>query len=78
MIYDVIGWIGTALLVIAYFLITTKRLSPTSLTYQLMNLSGSALAGINFVVHKAYPGLGIEFFWAAIAIYGLYKALGPK
>ena len=74
LISDVIGWVGASLLVGAYFLVSTKKLPPTSISYQVMNLLGALGAGINVFVQRAYPVLAIELVWAAIAIYGLYKA----
>lgn len=74
MISDVIGWIGASLLIAAYFLVSTKKLAPTSKTYHLMNLLGAIGSRVNVFVQAAYPTLFIEFVWAAVAIYGLYKA----
>lgn len=72
---DLIGWIGAGLVITAYFLVSTKKLPPTSVTYQLMNLFGALGVGINVFVQGAYPSVAIQIVWAAIAIYGLYKSL---
>ena len=74
LISDVMGWVGASLLVGAYFLVSTKKILPTSVTYQLMNLFGALGAMVNVFVQKAYPSVILEFVWASIAIYGLYKA----
>ena len=39
-IVNVVGWIGMALLISAYALVTTGRLHGPGLTFQLMNLVG--------------------------------------
>ncbi|OGE64662.1 hypothetical protein A3J13_02205 [Candidatus Daviesbacteria bacterium RIFCSPLOWO2_02_FULL_36_8] len=75
MITDFIGWIGAALLIAAYFLVSTKKITPTSVTYQLMNFLGAFGAGINVFAQSAYPSVALETVWGSIAIYGLYKAL---
>jgi len=75
MISNVIGWIGAGLLIGAYFLVSTKKLPPTSVTYQLMNLLGAFGVGVNVFAQAAYPSVALQSVWAGIAIYGLYKAL---
>ncbi len=74
MIFDIIGWIGALLVVLAYFLVSTKKFPPHSRIYQLMNLFGAIGVGINSFIQKAYPSVGIQIVWILIAIYGLYKA----
>lgn len=75
MLDDIIGWIGAGLVIMAYFLVSTKRLPPTSVAYQLMNLFGALGVGINVFVQGAYPSVAIQILWASIAIFGLYKSL---
>lgn len=75
MISDIIGWIGAILLISAYFLVSNKKISPTSATYQLMNLLGAFGAGVNVFAKAAYPSLALETVWGGIALFGLYKAL---
>lgn len=75
MFTEIVGWIGAGLVITAYFLVSTKKLLPTSITYQLMNLSGALGVGINVFIQKAYPSLAIQIMWATIAVYGLYKIL---
>lgn len=72
---EIIGWIGALLVISAYFLVSTKKLPPTSVTYQSMNLFGALGVGINVFVKGAYPSLVIQVVWGLIAIYGLYKTL---
>lgn len=78
MAIDIIGWIGAGLVIAAYFLVSTKKLSPTSSTYHLMNLIGAFGVGINVFSKGAYPSLAIQLVWAMIALYGLYKAFQNK
>lgn len=76
--FDIVGWIGAALVLGAYFLVSIKKLPPTSVYYQLMNLFGALGVGINVFVQKAYPSLTIQIFWGLIAIFGLYKIISKK
>lgn len=75
---EILGWTGALLILAAYFLVSTKKVSPTSVTYQLMNLFGAFGVGINVFIKGAYPSLAIEVVWGLIAVYGLYKAFKSK
>ena len=74
MFTDILGWIGAGLVIGAYFLVSTKKLPPTSVFYQLMNLFGALGVGINVFTQKAYPSVVLQLVWAVIAIFGLYKS----
>lgn len=71
-IIEIVGWIGAVLILLAYFLITHKDISARSKPYQIMNLIGSILVGVNAFFNRAYPSFIINFIWMVIAIYGFY------
>jgi hypothetical protein len=73
MIYDVIGWIGAILILLAYFLVSTKKLSPTAKGFQLLNLFGAIGIVVNSLHYRAFPSAGLNAAWTLIAIYGLVK-----
>ncbi len=70
---DVIGWTGTVLVLLAYLLITNKRLDGESRLYQSLNLFGAAGLIVNGLVNGAYPSAGLNVAWSLIALYGLFK-----
>lgn len=74
MILEIIGWVGTGLILIAYFLVSIKKLEPTSKTYQFLNLFGAVGVGANSLVHHALPSVGINLAWMIIAIYALIRS----
>lgn len=76
--HEVIGWGGTALILSAYFLITTKKISSDSRIYQLMNLFGALGIFVNAYVQRAIPAAALQVIWALIALYGLVKAYMRK
>jgi len=75
LIVEVIGWIGMILILLAYLLITIKKLDSQSRTYHGMNLFGSILVGINAFVNRAYPSTASNVLWVIVAIYGLIQGL---
>lgn len=70
---EAIGWIGTVLIVSAYYLVSTNRISGTSRNYQLLNFFGAIAVGVNVFKQAAWPALTLEVIWAIIAIYSLVK-----
>ena len=65
---ELAGWIGTLLIVSAYFLVSYKKISPSSRTYQVLNLVGAIGVGINVLYQQAWPALALQVAWAVIAI----------
>lgn len=73
MIVEIVGWVGTVLIVVAYFLVSTERLKPKAISYTLMNLFGAVFIGINVFAHQAWPTLALEIVWGGVAIISLLK-----
>lgn len=71
LLINIIGWTGTAMLLLAYGLVSTKKLEGDSLTYQWLNLVGSALLIANSFHFGAYPSVFVNLFWIGIAIFAL-------
>lgn len=72
LIIDILGWIATAMLVLAYILVSSRKLHGQSILYQALNLVGSLLLGINSFYHGAMPSVGINIMWIAIGLWALY------
>jgi len=74
MLYSIIGWAGAAFILLAYLLVSTKKLSSQSKEFQWLNLFGAIGIVINSSVHRAFPSVGLNVVWAIIAVYGLARA----
>jgi len=68
---DILGWIGASLVIIAYFMVSTRRAAGDALSYQLLNITGGVLLIINTVFYGAYPSSVVNLVWIAIAVYSL-------
>lgn len=71
--YDLVGLLGTVIVVGSYFMLQSGRLSGTSLAYQWLNIAGSgcilvSLAG-GFNVSVAL----LQCTWIAISVYGIVR-----
>ena len=71
--FDAIGWVGAAALLIAYALISHKKLEGDSGTYQALNISGSLLLAANTIFYGSYPSTFVNLIWAAIAVLAIAR-----
>ena len=69
--YEVVGWVGAVLVLLAYWDVTTHG---TSLHYHVMNLLGAAGLLVNALHHRALPSTAVNVVWAGIAIWGMRRA----
>ncbi len=74
-IADVIGILGAALIVVAYFRLQIGRLDPASLHYSVANSLGAL--GIIYSLYYEFnlSAFVIEFFWLVISLYGVFRTL---
>lgn len=70
---QIVGWIGTFLIVLAYLLTSNKKVDGSSKIYQTINLLGAIGVGINVFHQKAWPALALQIVWGIIAIVALTK-----
>ena len=71
---SLVGFLGTACIIAAYAYLTLKD-EPNPYVLHGTNLAGAALLTVSLIVHTNWPSLVLEGFWAAIAIYGLVRAI---
>ena len=71
LIFDTLGWAGAFLLLLAYALVSFKRLAADSLSYQGMNVAASILLAVNTLYHRAYPSSFVNIVWTFIAVFAI-------
>ena len=69
--FDAIGWVGAVALLIAYALVSSKRLEGDSAAFQLLNISGSILLAANTIFYGSYPSTFVNLIWAGIAAFSI-------
>jgi hypothetical protein len=69
--FDAIGWVGAAALLVAYAMVSHKKLEGDSGTYQLLNISGSLLLAANTIFYGSYPSTFVNLIWAGIAVFSI-------
>lgn len=71
LLFEILGWTGMVMIVLAYFGVSTGRLKSDEPFFQWMNLLGSIAIGFNVFAKKAWPAVTLEVVWAGIAGYTL-------
>jgi hypothetical protein len=69
--FDAIGWAGAIALLVAYAMVSSRRLEGNSAAYQLLNISGSLLLAANTIFYGSYPSTFVNLIWAGIAIFSI-------
>lgn len=70
---DLLGLSGTAMVVLAYFLLQLERIEASSLSYNLLNLAGAIALLISLCFHFNLASFVIEMFWIAASLLGLWR-----
>ncbi len=73
-VIDILGWIGAALLLLAYALVSNRKLTGDSMRFQLLNLSGGLMLAINSGYHGALPSVVVNAVWIVIGLTALLRA----
>ena len=75
---EIAGWTGALLVLGAYLLVSSGRVSGASPIFQWMNLLGSALFVLNTWWHGAIPSMALNIVWSGIAVAALWRARRMK
>jgi hypothetical protein len=77
MVIDIIGWIGSVMVVLAYGSNIYKFLASDSIGYVLLNIGGSACLIVNTLYHHAVPSAVVNMIWVLIALAALMTRKKP-
>jgi hypothetical protein len=69
--FDAIGWVGAAALLVAYAMVSSKKLEGDSTVYQSLNILGSLFVALNTVFYRAYPSSFVNMIWIGIAVFSI-------
>jgi drug/metabolite transporter (DMT)-like permease len=69
--FDAIGWLGAAALLVAYAMVSSRKLEGNSTVYQLLNIVGSILLAANTIFYRAYPSSFVNLIWIGIAVFSI-------
>lgn len=72
---NIVGNIGVACFLAAYFLLQKGKLTATGAWYLGLNLGGAVCLMLSLLVNWNLPAFLLEAAWASISIYGIIKHL---
>lgn len=73
MLANIIGWLGTILVLVAYFQVNQNKWSADSKIFQTCNLFGSTALIYKAYTNAVWPSAVLNLFWALIALTALFK-----
>jgi hypothetical protein len=74
-LFDLVGFIGVLLIVIAYLLLQLDKLPSSSPSYSLLNATGALLIIFSLIFKFNLSAFIVEAFWFLISLVGLTKWL---
>lgn len=72
-LHDFVGFSGAAAILLAYFLLQAKKMSPDGLIYSLLNLIGALLILFSLTYAWNLTAVFIEIIWVSISLFGVFK-----
>ena len=75
---EVVGWIGGALILAGYFLLSAGKLDAKSPAYQWLNVVGAIGFIANSSWNGAWPSAALNVIWVGIGAFALIKIFGRR
>lgn len=76
--FDLAGFAGVVLIVIAYLLLQLNKLPSSAPAYSLLNALGAFLVMVSLVFDFNLSAFLMEAFWFLISLYGLLRSVLSK
>lgn len=70
---QIVGWLGTTLALLAYFLVSRNYVDGQSPVFQWMNLLGAIGLFIYAFTEGSWPFVVIEICWGGVALFTLVR-----
>jgi hypothetical protein len=70
---EVFGWMGGLMLILAYALVSFKKIAGHGAVFQILNLAGSILLAANAAWHRALPSAAVNLIWIGVGIVALLR-----
>lgn len=77
MLFDILGWIGMILVLVAYALLSTNKIENGKL-YQGLNLAAAILMAIGLFPTKAWFSFTLQVIWGLVALVAIIKMIKTK
>ncbi len=74
-LFEAIGWIGGAVVALAYVLVSTRRIAADTPTFQGLNILGASMLGVASLQQHALPSAGWNLVWVLISLQSLVSGV---
>jgi hypothetical protein len=74
MLFDVIGMLGVAMILVTYAMIQLDRVDVKSIIYSSLNALGAGLILVSLVIDFNLSAFMIEGCWMLISLVGIFSA----
>jgi hypothetical protein len=65
---EAVGWVGAALLVAAYVLVSSGRIAGSGPPFQALNIAGGVALTLNTGYHRAWPSAALNVVWVCVGV----------
>lgn len=72
MFYDIMGWIGMILVLLAYVLLSTNKIK-NGILYQTLNLVAGVCMAIGLFPKNAWFSFTLQIIWALVALVAIFN-----
>ena len=77
MIFDILGWVGMVLVLVAYALLSTNKIKNGKL-YQSLNFLAALFMAIGLFPTKAWFSFTLQIVWGLVALIAIIKIIKKK
>ena len=74
-LFDLAGFIGVVLIIVAYLLLQLEKLPSSSPRYSLFNAAGALPIMVSLIFAFNLSAFIVEAFWFLISLLGLWRSL---
>lgn len=78
LLIDIIGWVGSCMVVLAYGLNSYQKIKSNSMLFYLLNLVGGIFLIVYSIYYTAYANTFINVVWVFIAIPAIIQLIRKK
>ncbi|MDA8793678.1 hypothetical protein N9N67_10540 [Bacteriovoracaceae bacterium] len=73
--FELCGWAGAILVLIAYYMVSTERVKADSRPFQLINIVGAILLVLYTYNCQAYASMIVNLIWIGIGFQSVIKVI---
>ena len=76
--HEIVGLVGVALVLLAYFGLQAGKLRGDGVTFQVANILGAGGIAVSLIYDFNLSAMVIELAWIVISVYGLVRGIRAR